>query len=255
MTRCDCGMWPPGCRSGARSLPGTHWLSARNGKMLATGGDDARRAAVGRGHLHWHGGPQPAIPGWFRRWRSARTARPSPAAAPMARCGCGTCATPRRISSLRTGHRRTWTRSRSAAEARSWPAAAPTAPSGCGIVRTHRQIGSPLTGHAGAVSSVTFSPDGRTLATAGADGTVRLWDVATHHQIGTPLTGHAGAVYSVAFSPERQDPGQRRRRWHRPAVGCGHPPPDRHLAGRPRRCRLLRGVQPGRQDPGQRRRR
>ena len=61
-----------------------------DGKILATGGYDhiARLWDVVR--PNWPGGPHRAHPAVSPRWRSARTARSWPAAAPTAPCGCGT---------------------------------------------------------------------------------------------------------------------------------------------------------------------
>ena len=145
-----------------------------DGKTLASGSDDdtvrlwdvATRQPIGNpliGH--------PAIPARSTRWRSARTARPWPAAAPMTPCGCGT-----------------------------WP---PASRSGTPSARPTPRSSRP-------VDSVAFSPDGKTLASGSSDGTVRLWDVATRRQIGTdsPISrrGLLGGV-----QPGRQDPGQRHR--------------------------------------------
>ncbi len=196
----------------------------------------------------------------FCRWRSARTARPWPAAAPTARSGCGT-----------------------------WPPTArsahPTAP--VDIARRRRRR----------FNSVAFSPDGKTLAsgsTMGQSG-CGTWPPATGseppHQ--PPRRDLRGGV-----QPGRQRPWPAAATRHGAVVGCGHQPPDQQAPHRPHerscrwrsartarpwpaaapmarcgcgtwppagrsaapltghtgRCRLG-GVQPGRQDPGQRQRR
>ena len=66
-------------------------------------------------------------------WRSARTARPWPAAATMARCGCGMWP-PATRSATPSPVPPAWScRWRSARTARPWPAAAPMARCGCGM--------------------------------------------------------------------------------------------------------------------------
>ena len=64
-----------------------------DGKTLASGGDDdtVRLWDVATGQQIGH--PSPATPARSARWRSARTARPWPAAAAMTPCGCGTSPT------------------------------------------------------------------------------------------------------------------------------------------------------------------
>ena len=135
------------------------------------------------------------------RWRSARTAKPWPAAVSTTRCGCGmwpatvssaphSPATPIAVDSVafspdgKTLASGSWDNT-----VRLWD------------VASHRQVGSPLTGH------TTTSTRWRSARTAkpwpaAADKTVRLWDVASHHQLGPPLTGHTETVTSVAFSPD-----------------------------------------------------
>jgi len=69
--------------------------------------------------------------------------------------------------------------------------------------------------------------------------------LAAAARTGRPVSG---------VQPGRHGPGHRQRRWHRPAVGRGHPPADCH-PHRPRRPGYLGGVQPGRHGPGHRQRR
>ena len=100
-----------------------------------TAGHRRRRrhgAAVGRGHRPADRQPahRPRRPG-ATRWRSARTARPWPAAATTARCGCGTWP-PAQIGGPLTGHTARSRRWRSARTAGPWPPAARTARCGCG---------------------------------------------------------------------------------------------------------------------------
>ncbi|WP_103350742.1 BTAD domain-containing putative transcriptional regulator [Amycolatopsis sp. CA-128772] len=59
-----------------------------------------------------------------------------------------------------------------------------------------------LPGHAGAVVSLQFGRDGRTLASGSRDRTVRLWDVTPAHPHELSRTDLATGVRSVAFSPD-----------------------------------------------------
>ena len=135
------------------------------------------------------------------RWRSARTARPSPTVA-KAWFSCGMWLPATSTENSPATLSKSSTRWRSARTARPWPAAAAIRPCGCGIWPPDSQIGNPLSGHTDDVTSVAFSPDGKTLASGSNDRTARLWDVATRRQIGDLLPGDIVAVLSVAFSPD-----------------------------------------------------
>ena len=91
---------------------------------------------------------------------------------------------------------------------------------------SRRQIGAPIRSGTPELSNdaVAFSPDGKTLATVDSRSAVRLWDLATHAQIGAlaPPRNLLGGI-----QPWRQNPGHGWQRRHRPAVGPGHPCPDR----------------------------
>ena len=123
-------------------------------------------AVVGRGHPPADRRPLTGHTGPSTRWRSARTARPWPAAAPTARCGCGTWPPTGRSAPRSPATPAPSTRWRSARTARPWPAAAPMTPCGCGDVATHRQIGAPLTGHTGTVSRWRSAPTARSWPAA-----------------------------------------------------------------------------------------
>ena len=131
------------------------------------------------------------------RWRSARTARPWPPAAPTARPRCGTrppgtdpqpgTGSIQVVSGVQPG-RQDLATGGDDGTARLWNLA------------TGQQIRKLATG-SDSVSSVAFSPDSNTLATGGDDGTARLWNLATGQQIRKLATGSDG-VSSVAFSPD-----------------------------------------------------
>ena len=105
--RCGCGMWPPATRSATL----THCRRGHLGGVQPGRQDPGQRrrrwhgAAVGRGHRPAdRQTSSPATPARSTRWRSARTARPWPAAATMARCGCGMWPPATRSAAPLTGH-------------------------------------------------------------------------------------------------------------------------------------------------------
>ena len=158
---------------------------------------DADRGCTARDpHPH-----RPHRPG-RTRWRSARTARPWPAAAGDDTIRLWDVATGRPIGNPLTGHTDQVLSVAFSPDGKTLASGSVDDTVRLWDVATGRPIGQPLTGHAGAVDSVAFSPDGKTLASGSADDTIRLWDVATGRPIGQPLTGHTDEVNSVAFSPD-----------------------------------------------------
>ena len=173
-----------------------------DGRTVASGGQD------GTVRL-WDGPPagrsatrSPATPTWSSRWRSARTARPWPAAATTARCGCGMwpavpVSPPSAAASASTSvafgqDGRTLASGGQDGTVRLWD------------VATRRQVGGPLTGHAGAVERGGVQPGrqdpGRRRrqrrCTACGCGT---WPPAGRSAL-SPVT--PARVLSVAFSPD-----------------------------------------------------
>ena len=145
------------------------------------------------------------------------------------------------------------TRWRSARTARPWPPATTMARRGCGTWppagRSAARSPASRRGQLGGVQPGRQDPGHRRAAMARRG--CGMWPPAGRSAARSPA---AGSGLFGGVQPGRQDPGHRRRRWHGPAVECGHPPPDRQplTSSRPR---SLGGVQPGRQDPGHRRRR
>ena len=135
--RCGCGTWPPAARSATPHRPHRRGSASvafsPDGKTLATGRRRRHGAAVGRGHRPPDRRP-PHRPHRRRsaRWRSARTARPWPAAATTARCGCGTWPPAARSATRSPATPARSARWRSARTARPWPRQPTTRRCGCG---------------------------------------------------------------------------------------------------------------------------
>ena len=213
-------------------------------------------AAVGRGRpASQIGSPAAGHTAEVYRWRSARTARPWPAAAPMARCGCGTWppASQTRRPARRPRRRRS-IRWRSARTARSWPPAASD-----GTVRLWDVADPPARSAQPAPALTARSVRWRSARTA------RPWPPAAATArcgCGTwPPAGRSAAPSpATAARSTRWRSARTARPWPAaaPTARCGCGTCDHQQVGRllaHRRPRSSRGVQPGRQDPGQRQRR
>ena len=159
-----------------------------DGKTLASGGFDGTvrlwEVATGRPMAT----PSPATPTASTRWRSARTVRRWPAAAKMARYGCGARASQFELTAHRLGCRSLAAGIASPAPGRPWQTRWSH-----GRGATSHQV---LTGHTDGVTAVAVGglPDGTpVIVSGGKDGTVRVWRLADGTMVGKPLR-HGGVI-------------------------------------------------------------
>ena len=117
-----------------------------------------------------------------------------------------------------------------------------------------RALGKPVIGGY-AIDSEAFSRSGRILGTGDDDGEIQLWDLTDpgHPRLARPGAGRRQLYGRLDGVPRRWPrPGQRKRRRHDTAVGCGgsSPAPPARVALRRRLQCPGSGVQPGWPDAG-----